>query len=401
MISHDQNHTSITERLFMTTLFLPYNLAGTMLANRVIMAPMTRSRALEAIPDASTVLYYAQRASAGLIISEGIPVSRQGCGYLFNPGLYTEEQAKAWCHVTDAVHAKGGHIFAQLWHVGRLSHVSIQPDHAAPVSSVAVAASSSCAYAWVEPGKPGLVPASPPRALTISEIQHISTEFVQAARKAVDAGFDGIELHGANAYLFEQFINGALNTRQDAYGGSISNRLRFLLETLEAISAEIGSHKVGVRLSPFGRLYDMQPFEDEAETWLSLAAALNAYDLAYVHLSDQLTIGAEAIPKGFAAQFRSGYKGTLMAAGGFTRALGEEALARGDLDLIAFGRPFISNPDLVERMQHNWPIAEADRATFYGVNGSIACGYTDYPYYQPLSAAQDRLTSSDADPSGR
>lgn len=366
----------------MSQLFKPYNLTGIQLANRVVMAPMTRARALENIPDKHTVLYYAQRASAGLIITEGVPVSQEGCGYLFNPGLYTQEQTEAWSRVTDAVHAKGGRIFAQLWHVGRLSHISIQPGNAAPVSSVAKAAANSNAYAWVAPGKPGPVQASIPRALAIDEIQRITADFVQAARRAMKAGFDGIELHGANGYLFEQFLNAALNTRDDAYGGSIANRQRFLLETLDALAVENGSARVSVRLSPFGRLHDMQPYAEEAQTWLSLATALNERNLAYVHLSDQLTIGAEAIPDGFAAKFRQVYRGTLVAAGGFNRSSAEAALEKGDLDLIAFGRPFISNPDLVERMQHDWPIAEAERATFYGVNGPISQGYTDYPTYQ-------------------
>ncbi len=381
----------------MSLLLSPFDMAGTPLTNRVVMAPMTRARALDDIPDDHTVLYYSQRASAGLIISEGIPISREGCGYLFNPGLYSDEQALAWRRVTDAVHAKGGRIFAQLWHVGRMSHVSIQPGQAAPVSSVAVVAERSNAYAWVEPGKAGPVQASTPRALSIDEIQRISGDFVSAARRAMDAGFDGIELHGANGYLFEQFINGALNTRDDHYGGSIANRQRFLLDTLDALAAAIGAEKVAVRISPFGRLFDMQPYGDEAETWISLAAALSARNLAYVHLSDQLTLGAEAIPQGFASQFRKAFRGTLMAAGGFNRIKAETALAKGELDLIAFGRPFIANPDLVERMRHDWPLAEGDRATFYGVNGAVTRGYTDYPAYQ-ADACLKAPTDSDTSP---
>jgi N-ethylmaleimide reductase len=363
----------------MSNLFQPYNLAGTTLANRVVMAPMTRARALDDIPDEHTVLYYAQRASAGLIISEGAPISREGCGYLFNPGLYNDAQVQGWRRVTDAVHAKGGKMFAQLWHVGRVSHVSIQPDGGAPVSSVAVTAARSNAYAWVAEDQPGPVQASLPRALEADEVRRVTADFVSAARRAMDAGFDGVELHGANGYLFEQFHNGALNTRTDEYGGSIANRQRFLLETLDALAAEIGSAQVGVRLSPFGRLFDMHPYAQEAEAWLSLAEALNTRSLAYVHLSDQLTIGAEAIPAGFATQWRQAYQGTLIAAGGFTRALAEAVLAKGDLDLVAFGRPFIANPDLVERMQHDWPLAEGDRATFYGIDGNPTRGYTDYP----------------------
>jgi N-ethylmaleimide reductase len=374
----------------MSNLFQPYNLAGNVLANRVVMAPMTRARALDDIPDQHTVLYYAQRASAGLIISEGAPISREGCGYLFNPGLYNDAQVQGWRRVTDAVHAKGGKIFAQLWHVGRVSHVSIQPDGGAPVSSVAVTAARSNAYAWIAEGQPGPVQASPPRALETHEVHRVTADFVSAARRAMDAGFDGVELHGANGYLFEQFLNGALNTRTDEYGGSIANRQRFLLETLDALAAEIGSDRVGVRLSPFGRLFDMHPYAQEAEAWLSLAEALNARSLAYVHLSDQLTIGAEAIPAGFATQWRQAYQGTLIAAGGFTRVLAEAVLAKGDLDLVAFGRPFIANPDLVERMKHDWPLAEGDRATFYGIDGSPTRGYTDYPTagVTPVRASQ-------------
>lgn len=366
----------------MSHLFTPYDLAGLSLANRVVMAPMTRARALEDIPDENTVLYYSQRASAGLIISEGIPVSKEARGYLFTPGIYSDDQVKAWRRVTDAVHEKGGRMFAQLWHVGRMSHVTIQPDNGAPVSSVAVAAAHSRPYAWVEPGKAGPVLASLPRALNASEIARITREFAQAGRRAIDAGFDGVELHGANGYLFEQFLNGALNSREDGYGGSIANRQRLLLETLDALSVEIGSPRVGVRLSPFGRLFDMHPYVDEAETWLSLAAALSERKLAYVHLSDQHTIGAEAIPDGFSAKFRQAYQGTLIAAGGFNHDLAEALLDKGDLDLVAFGRPYISNPDLVERMKNGWPIEQGDRATYYGVNGSVTKGYTDYPVYR-------------------
>lgn len=367
----------------MSMLFEPYDLAGTLLSNRVVMAPMTRARAVNDVPDEHTVLYYSQRATAGLIISEGVPVSREGCGYLFNPGLYTDEQTEGWRHVTTAVHAKGGKIFAQLWHVGRVSHVSIQPNGAAPVSSVARLAARSNAYGWIAPDEAGPIQASPPRALDEQEIRRITADFVQAARRAVAAGFDGVELHGANGYLFEQFLNGALNTRTDSYGGSIENRLRFMRETLDAIADEIGNSRVAVRLSPFGRLFDMQPYEDESDTWLRVAEVLTEMRLAYVHLSDQLTIGAESIPDGFAARFRETYQGTLMAAGGFARVTAEAALARGELDLVAFGRPFISNPDLVERMKHDWPIADADRATLYGVNGTVTKGYTDYPAYRP------------------
>jgi len=366
----------------MSILFSPYSLSGLMLRNRVVMAPMTRARALNDIPDDLTVLYYGQRASAGLIVSEGVPVSIQGRGYLFNPGLYNQEQVEGWKRVTKAVHEEDGKIFAQLWHVGRVSHTTLQPDGGAPVSSSNKVAANSMAYAYDEKHEPTPIQASPPRALTTEEIADVKNDFVQAARRAVEAGFDGVEIHGANGYLFEQFINPTVNDRKDHYGGSIQNRIRLLLETIDAVTKEIGRAKVGVRISPFGRLFDMASFDDEAETWVEVAREIQKRDIAYVHLSDQLTIGAEGMPDGFAKSFRETYQGTLIAAGGFDRESAEGALISGELDLIAFGRPFIANPDLVERMKNGWPLATPDRSTFYGNSGEK--GYVDYPVYEPI-----------------
>lgn len=364
----------------MRKLFTPYDLSGLQLTNRVVMAPMTRTRTPENIPNDLTALYYAQRASAGLIITEGLPVSDEGRGYLYTPGLYTDEQTEGWRKVTDAVHAKGGKIFAQLWHVGRLSHVSLQPDNAAPVSSGEVPATTTMVYAWVEPGKEGPVLPSKPRALTTEEVKRVIKDFASSARRAMAAGFDGVELMAANAFLFDQFLSSKLNTRTDQYGGSIENRQRLLLETVDALITEFGDGKVGVRVSPFGRIYDMEAFEGEAETWKSVAAALNERKLAYVHLNYQTTISAAGTPAGFGASFRKPYQGTLIGAGGFTQEIAEAELVKGELDLIAFGTHFISNPDLVERMKNGWPLTEPDRSTFYGVIGSR--GYTDYPVYQ-------------------
>lgn len=375
----------------MSKLFTSYDLSGTLLANRVVMAPMTRTRTPENIPTDLTALYYAQRASAGLIITEGLPISDEGRGYLYTPGLYTDEQTQAWRKVTDAVHAKGGKIFAQLWHVGRMSHVSLQPGNASPVSSSEVAAKNTAVYAWLEPGKEGPVAPSVPRALATDEVRRITQDFAASARRAIDAGFDGVELMAANAFLFDQFLSSAINTRSDEYGGSIANRQRFLLETVDALSVAIGGEKVGVRLSPFGRLYDLQPFQEESETWTSVALALNERKLAYVHLNYQPTISAAEVPSGFGARFRQAYRGTIIGAGGFDRELAEAELAKGDLDLIAFGTSYIANPDLVERMQNDWPLAEADRATFYGVIG--AKGYTDYPSFD---ADEDLVPSQSA-----
>lgn len=361
----------------MDKLFAPLDLANLSLPNRIVMAPMTRSRAANGVADVLTARYYSQRASAGLIISEGIAVSQQGTGYLFTPGLYTDDQVEAWKGVTDAVHAQGGRIFAQLWHVGRVSHDSLL-DGYAPVSPVARPAIDACAYAWTAPGVPGQVAASEPRALETDEIVAIEGDFVAAAKHAIQAGFDGIEVHAGNGYLFEQFINGELNTREDCYGGSIENRLRLLLETIDHVSQAIGSRRVGVRISPFGRTNAMHPFDDETQTWLALAAELSRRELTYVHLSDQHTISADC-ESDFFAHFRKAYPGTLIVAGGFDQQSAEAALQAGKADLIGFGSPFIANPDLVERMAHGWPLAKADRETFYGLHG--ARGYTDYPRY--------------------
>ncbi|EIU7128144.1 alkene reductase, partial [Pseudomonas aeruginosa] len=269
----------------MKKLFSPYNLDSLELANRVVMAPMTRTRTEDNVPTELTALYYAQRASAGLIITEGLPISDEGRGYLYTPGIYTDEQTRAWREVTDAVHAKGGKIFAQLWHVGRMSHVSLQPGNSAPVSASAEPAVGTTVYAWAEPGVPGPVAPSVPRALTVAEIRRVTGDFVAAALRAVEAGFDGVELMAANAFLFDQFLSSQINTRTDEYGGSIENRQRFLLETVDAIADAIGSFRVGVRISPFGRLYDLRPYPEEEATWKSVASALNERELAFVHLN--------------------------------------------------------------------------------------------------------------------
>ena len=363
-------------------LFESYNLSGIALANRVVMAPMTRTRTLQNIPDELTALYYAQRASAGLIVTEGLPVSDEARGYLYTPGIHTDVQLAGWRKVTEAVHAKGGKIFAQLWHVGRMSHVSLQPGNVAPVGPSNVAAENTTVFAWTAPGEAGPVLPSVPRALTVEEIARVTGDFVHAARVAIEAGFDGVEVMAANGFLFDQFLSSAVNTRTDQYGGTVANRQRFLLETLDALAAAIGSHKVAVRFSPYGRLYDMRPYADEGQVWSSVAAELSTRNLAYVHLNYQPNITAAEVPEGFGAQFRKAYRGTLVGAGGFTQSLAQSELEKGDLDLIAFGMPYISNPDLVERMQQGWPLADSDRATYYGVTGALSQGYTDYPTYQ-------------------
>lgn len=370
-------------------LFQPFELGATALANRVVMAPMTRARAGNEIPDELTAQYYAQRASAGLIISEGAPVSREGRGFLYTPGLFSTAQAEGWRQVTDAVHAKGGRLFAQLWHVGRVSHRSLQPEGGQPVGPTSRRAVDAKAFAYDDDtGEAAPLAPDEPRALGTDEIARIVEEFVRAARMAIDSGFDGVEIHAANGYLFDQFLNGKLNDRDDRYGGSIENRLRFPLETLDAVIAEVGADRVGIRISPFGRFNDLEAFDDEAETWVAMAGELERRGPAYVHLSDQLTLGAEKIPDGFAERFCETWTGTLIAAGGFDQQSGERALVNGELDLVAMGRPFIANPDLIERMKNGYPLAEADRETFYGLLG--ANGYTDYPTYDEQVARAEQ-----------
>lgn len=361
----------------MSKLLEEYDLSGTRLPNRVVMAPMTRSRAPDTIADEQTALYYRQRASAGLIITEGSQVSVEGRGYLFTPGIHSPEQVAGWKRVADAVHQEGGRLFVQLWHVGRISHTTLQDKGNSPVSSTSRTADSATAFAYDPAGIATAVPVSKPRALTVHEINRVVNDFVVAAKNAMTAGFDGVELHGANGYIFEQFLNGALNNRTDSYGGhSIRNRMRFVLETVDAVCDAIGASKTGIRLSPFGRLHDMKPFAGEEETWLTLARELSSRSLAYVHLSDQQTLGETAIEKSFLHKFRDAYNGTLVLAGGFEKEHAENALDAGIADLIAFGRPYISNPDLVERFRNGHQLAPFDRTTFYG-GGSQ--GYTDYP----------------------
>lgn len=363
----------------MPSIFSSYSLGELTLKNRIVMAPMTRARAQDYNPDELTALYYAQRAGAGLIISEGLPISQEARGAPAIPGIYTAEQVRRWKKVTAAVHEAGGLIFAQIWHTGRASNVQIQIGAQPPVSSVDTQANAKT-FGYDEEGNAGLIPQSKPRALRTEEIARVIQDYVVAARNAIEAGFDGIEIHGANGYLPEQFINGALNTRTDAYGGSIENRIRFPLELVEAVAAEIGSTHTGIRLAPFGRFNDMHPFDDEAETWLTLAEELSQRNLAYVHISDQETLGAQAIPDGFVDQFRKAYTGTLVVAGGYQLENGQAALDVGRADLIAIGRPFLTNPDLVERLRNGWPQTPIDPSVFYGTAGAV--GYVTYKTYQ-------------------
>lgn len=361
----------------MSSLFERFDLAGIHLDNRIVMAPMTRSRAPGDIPTELGAIYYRQRASAGLIISEGTPVSRQGTGYLYNPGIYGPDQIAGWQKATRAVHERGGVFFAQIWHVGRVSHTSVQIAGAAPVGPSDKP--GGMAFGYNEQGTPDMLKASTPRRLETDEVREIVRDFAQAAVNSREAGFDGVEIHGANGYLFEQFLNPGVNDRDDQYGGSRENRCRLLMEVVDEVSALIGAHRVGVRLSPHGTLFDMPEYDDNGETYLHLAREFNKRGLSYVHLHDQGGQGMPPMPRDYLRKFRDTYEGNLLLAGNLDQAEAEKLVNDGTIDLPVFGRVYTSNPDLVERMKNGWPLAEFDPSTFYGGD---ARGYVDFPTYE-------------------
>jgi len=375
----------------MTALFSPFDLAGIPLSNRIVMAPLTRARAPDDIASERVALYYAQRATAGLIVSEGTPISREGQGYLFNPSIYTAEQIAGWRLTTESVHAVGGRIFAQLWHVGRVSHPTIQADGKQPVSASSRQAKGAQAYGYDAQGTPALVAPPAPRQLATEEVERIIGEFAQAAANAIEAGFDGVEIHGANGYLFEQFMNPLVNDRSDQYAAdTMENRLRFTLAVIDAVVARIGAARTGIRISPYGQLFDM-PLHDEIDaTYDALTAAIGQRGLVYVHVMNHngyrmdATVGDSGAEDAFQNLLRT-LKGNLpdtalILAGGMNRERAEQMIADGLIDLAAFGAPFISNPDLVARLRNGWPLAEADRSSFYGGGAE---GYIDYPAYRP------------------
>lgn len=362
-------------------LFTPYRLGSLHLPNRIVMPPMTRSRA--AAGNVATPLmaaYYAQRASAGLIVSEGTQISPQGQGYAWTPGIHSRAQVAGWRGVTDAVHAAGGRIFAQLWHVGRLSHVSLQPGGAAPVSSSALLAEG--VKVFIDPDSRGpqagageMVQHSMPRALALEEIPGIVRDYATAAANALEAGFDGVELHGANGYLINQFIDSRANARSDAYGGSLPNRLRFLREVSEAVAAVTGPGRLGVRLAPLTTLNGAVDDTPQA-TYLAAAKVLDDIGAAYIHIAEADWEDAPEMPAAFKEALRLVYGGTLIYAGKYTLERAEEALRKNWADLIGFGRPFIANPDLPERLRNGWALNVPDASRFFGGG---AAGYTDYP----------------------
>ncbi|AZG08082.1 alkene reductase [Pigmentiphaga sp. H8] len=366
----------------MTTLYDPITVGDLQLANRIVMAPLTRNRSPRAVPLPVTATYYSQRASAGLLITEATAISHQGQGYADVPGLYSEEQLAGWRRVTDAVHAAGGKIVVQLWHVGRISHTSLQPDGGAPVAPSAIRANAKTYL--VGPDGGGFAPTSEPRALRLDELPGIVADYRRAARAAIEAGFDGVELHAANGYLIDQFLRSGSNHRDDAYGGSIENRARLLTEVLDAITDEIGAGRTGIRISPVTPANDASDPEPQP-LFDYVVRKLAGYGLAYVHIIEGATGGARDYRQGAApfdyaalkaAYAQAGGRGAWMTNNGYDRATAEQAVQSGAADLVAFGKLFIANPDLVRRLREQAPLNAPDNTTFYG---GTEKGYIDYP----------------------
>jgi N-ethylmaleimide reductase len=362
-----------------TKLFEPFQLGPITLPNRLVMAPLTRNRAIAGlVPNPLAIEYYGQRASAGLLVTEASQVSRQGQGYQDTPGIYSREQVAGWRKVTARVHEHGGRIFIQLWHVGRISHVELQENHQAPVAPSALRAKGKTFVNGT------FADVSQPRALTLEEIPGIIESFRRGAANALEAGFDGVEIHGANGYLLDQFAKDGTNKRSDAYGGLIENRAKLMLEVSKVVAAEAGAERTGIRISPVTPANDVsdsnpQPLFDY------IVDHLNALKLVYIHVIEGATGGPRDIAPFDYASLRRRFKGAYIANNGYDFELATKVLAEGAADLIAFGKPFLANPDLVERLKRGAPLNAPDKATFYGGG---AKGYTDYPTLQAAEAAQ-------------
>jgi len=352
-------------------LLEPMNDASLPLANKIVMAPMSRRRATDGIPHDMVATYYSQRASAGLLIAESTVISPGGMGYTRLTAIYNEAQIAAWKKVTEAVHAQNGKIFIQLVHAGRMGHPFNLPGGGPLLAPSAVAATGTVDTAQ------GPQPIPTPEAMSTATVEEITALYIQATKNALKAGFDGVEIHAAHGYLIEQFMHPYTNQRTDKYGGSIENRTRFLLDIVQGVIAVAGADRVGIRLSPFAALNGLPLYEEEIATHMYLVPKLNNMAIRYIHLSDQSTNGSLPIPKDFISLVRQQFKNWLILGGGFTADSAEKTLQRNEADLIAFGRPFISNPDLVDRFRHQYPLAAGDKSTFYEGD---AAGLIDYPF---------------------
>ena len=374
----------------MAKLFEPTKVGDISVKNRIVMAPLTRNRSPGAVPNDLNVEYYRQRATAGLIITEATAITHQGQGYANVPGLYTKEALDGWKRVTDAVHAAGGKIVVQMWHVGRISHTTLQPGDSKPVSSTNRVAKTKT-YLVNADGTGSFAETSEPRALEVAEIPGIIEDYRKAARAAIDAGFDGVEIHGANGYLLDQFIRDGINDRTDRYGGSIENRARLTFEVVDAVTKEIGAGRTGIRISPMTPSNDAFDSNPQAN-FTHVVEGLAKYDLAYIHIVEGQTGGDRDYRQGdnpsfdykalCAAYEKAGGKANWMVNNGYNRDLAIDAVESGRADLVAFGKPFIANPDLVERLEHNLALNTPDQSTFYG---GTAKGYIDYPVLEKVA----------------
>lgn len=357
-------------------LFSSYTLGNTTLQNRIVMAPMTRCRAIGNVPNDLIAEYYGQRASAGLLITEGTSPSPNGLGYARIPGIFSQAQVEGWKKTTKTVHEKGGKIFVQLMHTGRVGHPLNLPEGGRLLAPSAIKPEK--VQMWTDAN--GMLDVPEPEALTAEELLSTQQEFVQAAINAIAAGFDGVELHSANGYLLEQFLSPNSNQRTDKYGGSIENRTRFVLETAQKVADAIGKDKTAIRLSPFGANNDMKPYPELVDTYLFLATELGKIGIVYIHLVDHSSMGAPEVPASIKKGIQESFKGTIILSGNYTKAHAEEHLEFKNADLIAFGRPFINNPDFADRLKNDWALnTELDTNTFYSADEK---GYTDYPSYK-------------------
>jgi N-ethylmaleimide reductase len=374
-----------------TDLFEPVQLGVCRLANRIVMAPLTRSRAFaDGTATPLMAKYYAQRASAGLIIAEGTNISPQARGYALTPGIYTDSQVAGWQRVTEAVHVKGGHIYLQLWHVGRISHPSLQPGGALPIAPSAIRPKATAFT------QGGFLPCVTPRALEAAEIPGLIQEYRRAACSALAAGFDGVEIHAANGYLLEQFLRDSTNKRTDAYGRSRQNRARLLLEVVGSVVSACGSTRVGIRLSPVSPVNDADLDSDSVATYGYVIEQLNTFRLAYVHVIEGVTQGSRESAQRFDFKLlRRQFDGIYIANNGYDLKLAQLARQHDLADLIAFGRLYIANPDLVERLRTGAPLSVPDRDTFFGGG---AHGYTDYPF---MPSCKAEVHASDSVNDGR
>jgi N-ethylmaleimide reductase len=356
-------------------LYETYKLGNIELKNHFVMAPMTRSRAIGNIPNKLMAEYYGQRAGAGLIVTEGTTPSPNGLGYARIPGIYSKEQVEGWKLTTEAVHKKGGKIFLQIMHTGRIGHIANLPGGAKIIAPSAITAGGQM---WTD--AQGMQNHTKPSALTSEEIISTKEEYIKAAKNAIEAGFDGIELHGANGYLLEQFISPHSNKRVDEYGGSIEKRCRFVLEAAKGCAEAIGKERVAIRLSPYGAFNDMPAYPEIEETYKYLSKELNKIGLVYIHLVDHSSMGAPEVPRRIKEIIRSEFKNTLILSGGYGLESAEAELEKGAADLIAFGKPFINNPDYVERLKNGYPLnTNLNMEAFYTADEK---GYTDYPFYK-------------------